>query len=82
MTLDSKHLVQQLRLSGPYSVIQFAKKLGVSKQTVYNWESGKTAPDLPQLIRMYIVCGLNPRSLLPQKKQQEEEVSKDLGISE
>ncbi|MCO7190163.1 helix-turn-helix domain-containing protein [Pseudoalteromonas sp. XMcav2-N] len=54
----------------------------MSKQTVYNWESGKTAPDLPQLIRMYIVCGLNPRSLLPQKKQQEEEVSKDLGISE
>ncbi|MCG7563654.1 helix-turn-helix domain-containing protein [Pseudoalteromonas sp. McH1-42] len=53
----------------------------MSKQTVYNWESGKTAPDLPQLIRMYVVCGLNPRSLLPQKKQQGE-IKEDPRISE
>ncbi|MBQ4837682.1 helix-turn-helix transcriptional regulator [Pseudoalteromonas luteoviolacea] len=70
MTLNSKHLVQQIRLAGNYSVSRFAKKMGVSKQTIYNWESGETSPYTSLLIKMYIVCGLNPKSLLPQRKAE------------
>ncbi|WMO16183.1 helix-turn-helix transcriptional regulator [Pseudoalteromonas piscicida] len=69
MTIKASSLVQQLRFAAGYSVIQFAKKMGVSKQTIYNWESGLTTPDLNQVIRMYIVCGLNPKSLLPKRKK-------------
>ncbi|MGA4607860.1 helix-turn-helix transcriptional regulator [Pseudoalteromonas maricaloris] len=69
MTIKASSLVQQLRFAAGYSVIQFARKMGVSKQTIYNWESGLTTPDLNQVIRMYIVCGLNPKSLLPKRKK-------------
>ncbi|MBQ4813124.1 helix-turn-helix transcriptional regulator [Pseudoalteromonas luteoviolacea] len=74
MTLESKKLVQQIRFAGNYSVSSFAKKMGVSKQTIYNWESGETSPDTSLLIKMYIVCGLNPKSLLPQKKLNADKV--------
>ncbi|KZN62117.1 hypothetical protein N473_21465 [Pseudoalteromonas luteoviolacea CPMOR-1] len=68
--------MQQIRLAGNYNVSRFAKKLGVSKQTIYNWESGETSPDTSLLIKMYIVCGLNPKSLLPQGKLGEKKQCK------
>ncbi|KZN53540.1 hypothetical protein N474_21000 [Pseudoalteromonas luteoviolacea CPMOR-2] len=75
MTLESKKLVQQIRFAGNYSVSSFAKKMGVSKQTINNWESGETSPDTSLLIKMYIVCGLNPKSLLPQRKPKDDKIN-------
>lgn len=42
--------LKQLRLKNNYTQENIANKIGVSKQSVSKWESGKTYPDIDNLI--------------------------------
>ena len=55
-----------MRLSIGFSVSDLAKKMRVSRQTIYNWEDGTSEPKLSQFIRLYILVGMNPANIIPQ----------------
>lgn len=37
------------RVNAGYTQIEAANKIGVSKESISNWERGKSYPDVPQL---------------------------------
>ncbi len=45
-------IVKKLRTAHNYSQVQLAEKLGVSKQTVSNWENNNILPSIDMLIRI------------------------------
>jgi len=63
----SKNIVADLRLSKGWSVNDLAKKLSVKKQTIYNWESGRTEPKLSQFLHLYALVGLDISNILPKR---------------
>ncbi len=64
-----KNIVSNLRLSKRWSVADLARKMGVKKQTIYNWESGKTEPKLSQFLHLYAIVGLDVANILPKKSK-------------
>ena len=45
-------IIKELRTAHNYSQVQLAEKLGVSKQTVSNWENNNILPSIDMLIRI------------------------------
>lgn len=45
-------IIKKLRTAHNYSQVQLAEKLGVSKQTVSNWENNNILPSIDMLIRI------------------------------
>ncbi len=56
MKLQDK--LQLLRKENSYSQEQLAEKLGVSRQTIGNWENGQAVPELSGLIRLSQLYGI------------------------
>lgn len=46
------------RINAKMTQADFAKAVGVSAPTVYNWEAGKTEPTLSQLRKISEVAGI------------------------
>lgn len=44
--------IHELRLSFGWSQVELAKKLGVSKQAVSNWENDNIQPSIDMLVRL------------------------------
>ena len=44
--------IKELRLASKISQTKLGEAVGVSQQSVYQWESGKSAPDLESLIKV------------------------------
>ncbi len=42
---DLQHLLRDMRKNHKKTIEQVAEEIGVSRQTVSNWESGKSSPD-------------------------------------
>lgn len=57
---------QRLGLSAP----MLAGILGVSPQTIYNWEGGATRPTAQQISNIAILRGMGKREVLSRLKQQ------------
>ena len=62
MILSEKIQSQRKRLG--LSQEQFAEQLGVSRQAVSKWESGKTAPDIERIAKMSELFGVSADFLL------------------
>lgn len=45
-------IIKKLRTAHNFSQVQLAEKLGVSKQTVSNWENNNILPSVDMLIRI------------------------------
>lgn len=45
-------IIKKLRAAHNYSQVQLANKLGVSKQTISNWENNNILPSIDMLIRI------------------------------
>ena len=50
--------IKVLREEARLSVEEFAEKMNISKETVVNWEKGKTEPTLSQLRKMSELSGI------------------------
>ena len=44
--------IKELRISQGYSQVDFAKKLGITKQCVSNWENDNVVPSIEMLVKM------------------------------
>lgn len=74
---DPKNIVSSLRLSKRWSVVELARKMGVKKQTIYNWESGKTEPKLSQFLHLYAIVGLDVANIFPKKSKAKQTLQED-----
>lgn len=70
MDIGSK--IREARLAAGLTQEQAAEALGVSRQTMSNWENNKTYPDIVSVIRMSDLYAVSLDSLL---KEQEKEPS-------
>lgn len=57
-------IVKKLRTAHNYSQVQIAEKLGVSKQTVSNWENNNILPSIDMLIRISTFFSVSTDHLL------------------
>lgn len=53
-----KIYLKSVRINAGYTQQEWAKKLGVSKDTVLNWENGKTEPTISQIRTMSELSGI------------------------
>lgn len=65
--------IHELRMRQGYTQVSLAKKLGVSKQAVSNWENGMSVPDSEQLIKIAVILETTVSELLGTKVENEEE---------
>ena len=56
--------ISELRASFGWSQVDLAKKLGVAKQTVSNWENENIQPSIEMLIRLAKLFGITTDYLL------------------
>ena len=56
--------IRELRLAAGFSQVELAEKLGVSKQSVSNWENDNIQPSVEMLIKISKVFGVTTDYLL------------------
>ena len=56
--------IRELRCSCGWSQVELAKRLGLSKQTVSNWENDNIQPSIEMLMRLSKVFGVSTDYLL------------------
>ncbi len=60
--------MKALRVNSGFSQLDAAKKLGISTETLRNWESGRTSPKAEQLFQLCNLYGCSMSDIfLPQK---------------
>lgn len=63
--------LRQLRISGGMTQEQAAEKLGVTRQALSSYETGRTRPDIDMLMRLAEVYGTNLNSILYGQEQEQ-----------
>lgn len=53
------YLIKHYRLLKGITIKDFTKKMGVSRMTVYNWESNKKLPSLDRYTKIAKVLGID-----------------------
>lgn len=56
--------IRELRCGCGWSQVELAKRLGLSKQTVSNWENDNIQPSIEMLVRLSKVFGVSTDYLL------------------
>ena len=56
--------IKRLRLSFQISQVELAKKLGVSKQCVSNWENDNVLPSIEMLVKLAQIFNVTTDNLL------------------
>lgn len=75
MTLLFNERLRELRISQGISQVELAKKLGVTKQSVSNWENDNIQPSIEMLIKIAVCLGVSTDYLLGLKSDQTIDVS-------
>lgn len=52
-----KYTIRELRARQLLTVEELAKKVGVTRMTLLNWQSGKTCPDVKTAIKLAEILG-------------------------
>ena len=66
--MEIGELIRNARTGAGFSQEQAAEALGVSRQTVSNWETGKTYPDILSVIRMSDLYSVSLDHLLKEER--------------
>jgi transcriptional regulator with XRE-family HTH domain len=67
--------IRRARLEKGWSLDQFAKALGLSKVSVWQWEQGSARPRTSRLTQVAQVLGISLRELLPGESQETDATS-------
>ncbi len=70
--------IRSARVKKEYTQEQAAEALAVSRQTVSNWENGKSLPDILSIIRMSELYGTSLDELLKGDKVLMEKIERDV----
>lgn len=74
-------VIQTLRKSRNFSQVQLAEKLGISKQTVSNWENNNILPSIDMLLKISNLFSVSCDYLLEQHERTYLEIS-DLTVEQ
>jgi len=66
--MDIGTKIKEARLAAKLTQEQVADELGVSRQTISNWENGKTYPDIVRIIKMSDLYSISLDHLLKEKE--------------
>ena len=69
--------IKSARIQKEYTQEQSAENLMVSRQTISNWENGKSLPDIVSIIRMSDLYDVSLEELLKGDKVLMEKIEKD-----
>lgn len=58
------HRIYELRISFGWTQVQLAQKLGITKQTVSNWENDNIQPSIDMLIKLSKIFNVSTDYLL------------------
>ena len=67
--MDIGTKIKEARLSAQLTQEQAAEQLGVSRQTISNWENNKTYPDIISVIKMSDLYEVSLDRLLKDKEE-------------
>ena len=67
--------IKNARAAAGLTQEQAAEALGVSRQTISNWENGKTWPDIVSVVKMSDLYDISLDCLLKDEKKEEKPVS-------
>ncbi|MBQ8639851.1 MAG: helix-turn-helix transcriptional regulator [Lachnospiraceae bacterium] len=70
--VDIGSKIKDARIAAKLTQEQAAEVLGVSRQTISNWENGKTYPDIVSVVKMSDLYDISLDHLLKEKKETEE----------
>ena len=62
--MDVGNRIKQLREAAGMTQAELAEKMAVTRQTISNWERGRTYPDIVSVIRMSDLYGISLDALL------------------
>ena len=68
--MDIGAKLREARLAAQLTQEQAAEDLGISRQTMSNWENGKTYPDIVSVIKMSDLYAISLDCLLKDPKKQ------------
>lgn len=60
---NTKISLEAARVNAHLLQTEVAEKMGVSRSTIHNWESGKTSPDVVQADKLCEIYGM-PRDVI------------------
>ena len=63
--------LKDMRIRNKYNQEDIAEQLGVTKQTISNWEKGKRTPDINHLIKLANIYQVTLDNLIGSDKQDE-----------
>ena len=64
--------LKDMRIKNKYNQEDIAEQLGVTKQTISNWEKGKRTPDIDSLIKLANIYQVTLDSLIGIDKRTED----------
>ena len=64
--------LKDIRIKNKYNQEDIAEQLGVTKQTISNWEKGKRTPDINHLIKLANIYQVTLDSLIGIDKRTED----------
>ena len=70
--------INELRKARGWSQVDLAKRLGITKQTVSNWENGKALPDVETLLQIAEKLNIDVNDLVYGKNNSNEILKKDM----
>lgn len=73
--------LKDARLNSGLTQEQVAEKIMVSRQTISNWETGKSLPDIVSIINMSDLYQISLDELLKGDQKMKEKMEKDIKIS-
>lgn len=74
-------VIERLRKSRNFSQVQLAEKLGISKQSVSNWENNNILPSIDMLLKISRLFSVSCDYLLEQHERSYLEIS-DLTVEQ
>jgi transcriptional regulator with XRE-family HTH domain len=75
--MDIAELIKQARKDKGITQEQAAEELMVSRQTISNWERGKSLPDIVSVVRMSELYGLSLDQLLKGDQKMIDKIERD-----
>jgi len=67
--------IKQLRIERGFSQVELAQKLGVSKQSVSNWENDNIQPSIDMLLKLSHIFSVSTDFLLGEDSRQYLEIT-------
>ena len=64
--------LKDIRIKNKYNQEDIAEQLGVTKQTISNWEKGKRAPDIDYLVQLANIYNVTLDSLIGINKRTDD----------